>query len=119
MYQMTAQGDIEWVMIGSRKYISRESLMGFIKVNTQGVLRRPLKLQLTRVVWAAVRPCLPGGCRPDRAQAAAICHQPTAPPAPTDEICERPRVAMDWIYGPRIRLTISNINVLVTLGGLT
>jgi excisionase family DNA binding protein len=27
LYQMTAQGDIEWVMIGSRKYISRESLM--------------------------------------------------------------------------------------------
>ena len=34
LYQMTAQGDIEWVMIGSRKYISRESLMDFIKTNT-------------------------------------------------------------------------------------
>ncbi len=33
LYQMTAQGDIEWVMIGSRKYISRESLMQFIKAN--------------------------------------------------------------------------------------
>ncbi|WP_366145705.1 hypothetical protein [Acidiferrobacter sp.] len=31
LYQMTAQGDIEWVMIGSRKYISRESLIDFIK----------------------------------------------------------------------------------------
>ncbi len=34
LYQMTAQGDIEWVMIGSRKYIARESLMDFIKTNT-------------------------------------------------------------------------------------
>jgi excisionase family DNA binding protein len=34
LYQLTAQGDIEWVMIGSRKYISRESLMEFIKANT-------------------------------------------------------------------------------------
>jgi excisionase family DNA binding protein len=34
LYQMTTQGDIEWVMIGSRKYISRESLMDFIKANT-------------------------------------------------------------------------------------
>ena len=34
LYQMTAQGDIEWVMIGSRKYISRESLIDFIKTNT-------------------------------------------------------------------------------------
>jgi len=40
LYQMTAQGDIEWVMIGSRKYISRESLMDFIKTNThKGLLR--------------------------------------------------------------------------------
>jgi excisionase family DNA binding protein len=34
LYQVTVQGDIEWVMIGSRKYISRESLMEFIKTNT-------------------------------------------------------------------------------------
>jgi excisionase family DNA binding protein len=34
LYQLTAQGDIEWVMIGSRKYISRESLVEFIKANT-------------------------------------------------------------------------------------
>ena len=34
LYQLTAQGDIEWVMIGSRKYISRESLLDFIKANT-------------------------------------------------------------------------------------
>jgi excisionase family DNA binding protein len=34
LYQLTAQGDIEWVMIGSRKYIWRESLMEFIKTNT-------------------------------------------------------------------------------------
>jgi excisionase family DNA binding protein len=39
LYQMTAQGDIEWVMIGSRKYISRESLMDFIMTNTHKVLR--------------------------------------------------------------------------------
>jgi len=40
LYQMTAQGDIEWVMIESRKYISRESLMDFIKTNThKGLLR--------------------------------------------------------------------------------
>ena len=34
LYQMTGQGDIEWVGIGSRKFISRETLMEFIKVNT-------------------------------------------------------------------------------------
>jgi excisionase family DNA binding protein len=35
LYQMTTRGDTEWVMIGSRKYISRESLKDFIKTNTQ------------------------------------------------------------------------------------
>ena len=34
LYQMTVQGDIEWVGIGNRKYISREILMEFIKANT-------------------------------------------------------------------------------------
>ncbi|WP_147268321.1 helix-turn-helix domain-containing protein [Spongiactinospora rosea] len=34
LYQMMNQGDIEWVAIGSRKYISREHLMEFIKANT-------------------------------------------------------------------------------------
>jgi excisionase family DNA binding protein len=33
-YQMMNQGDIEWVAIGSRKFISREHLMEFIKANT-------------------------------------------------------------------------------------
>lgn len=31
---MTNQGDIEWVAIGNRKFISREILMDFIKANT-------------------------------------------------------------------------------------
>lgn len=34
LYQMTSQGDIEWVALGSRKYVSREALMDFIKANT-------------------------------------------------------------------------------------
>ncbi|WP_205830541.1 MULTISPECIES: helix-turn-helix domain-containing protein [unclassified Microbispora] len=34
LYQMMNQGDIEWVAIGSRKFISREHLMEFIKANT-------------------------------------------------------------------------------------
>lgn len=34
LYQMTNQGDIEWVAIGNRKLISRETLMDFIKANT-------------------------------------------------------------------------------------
>jgi hypothetical protein len=32
--QMTGQGDIEWVSIGNRKYISRETLLDVIKANT-------------------------------------------------------------------------------------
>jgi hypothetical protein len=32
---MTGQGDIEWVSIGNRKYISRETLLEFIKANTR------------------------------------------------------------------------------------
>lgn len=34
LYQMMNQGDIEWIAIGSRKFISREHLMVFIKMNT-------------------------------------------------------------------------------------
>lgn len=34
LYQMMNQGDIEWVGIGSRKFISREHLLDFIKANT-------------------------------------------------------------------------------------
>jgi excisionase family DNA binding protein len=34
LYQMMNQGDIEWVAVGSRKFVSRENLMGFIKANT-------------------------------------------------------------------------------------
>jgi excisionase family DNA binding protein len=34
LYQMTGQGDIEWVSIGNRKYIARETLLEFIKANT-------------------------------------------------------------------------------------
>jgi excisionase family DNA binding protein len=34
LYQMTGQGDIEWVSIGNRKYISRETLLEFITANT-------------------------------------------------------------------------------------
>jgi excisionase family DNA binding protein len=34
LYQMVNQGDIEWVGIGNRKYISRQDLMEFIKANT-------------------------------------------------------------------------------------
>ncbi|GAB6987904.1 helix-turn-helix domain-containing protein [Nocardioides pyridinolyticus] len=34
LYQMTVQGDIEWVAIGNRKFISRAILMEFIKANT-------------------------------------------------------------------------------------
>lgn len=40
VYELTNRGDIEHTKIGSRKYISRESLMAFIKENThRGVLR--------------------------------------------------------------------------------
>lgn len=34
LYQMMNQGDVEWVAIGSRKFIAREALMDFIKNNT-------------------------------------------------------------------------------------
>ena len=34
LYQMLGQGDIEWVAIGSRKFVPRENLMDFIKANT-------------------------------------------------------------------------------------
>jgi excisionase family DNA binding protein len=34
LYQMMNQGDIEWVAVASRKFISREHLLEFIKVNT-------------------------------------------------------------------------------------
>jgi excisionase family DNA binding protein len=34
LYQMMSQGDIEWVAVGSRKFVSRENLMDFIKANT-------------------------------------------------------------------------------------
>lgn len=34
LYQLMTQGDIEWVAIGRRKFISREALMEFIKANT-------------------------------------------------------------------------------------
>ena len=34
LYQMLNQGDIEWVAVGSRKLISRQQLLDFIKVNT-------------------------------------------------------------------------------------
>jgi excisionase family DNA binding protein len=34
LYQMMNQGDIEWVNIGSRKFLAREALMDFIKANS-------------------------------------------------------------------------------------
>jgi excisionase family DNA binding protein len=34
VYTMVSNGEIEWVLIGSRKYISREHLLQFIKDNT-------------------------------------------------------------------------------------
>jgi hypothetical protein len=34
LYQMMSQGEIEWVAIGSRKFVSRENLMDCIKANT-------------------------------------------------------------------------------------
>jgi excisionase family DNA binding protein len=34
LYQMMNQGEIEWVGIGSRKFVSRETLFEFIKANT-------------------------------------------------------------------------------------
>ncbi len=34
IYQMANQGDIEWVLMGSRKFIARDALMQFIKANT-------------------------------------------------------------------------------------
>lgn len=34
VYELTNRGDIEHTKIGSRKYISRESLLAFIKENT-------------------------------------------------------------------------------------
>jgi excisionase family DNA binding protein len=39
LYQMTSQGDIDWVSIGNRKYISRETLLEFIKQNTHNGYR--------------------------------------------------------------------------------
>lgn len=42
LYQMLNQGDIEWVAVGSRKLISRQQLLDFIKVNThRGYYERP------------------------------------------------------------------------------
>lgn len=34
VYELTNRGDIEYTRIGTRKYISRESLMNFIHQNT-------------------------------------------------------------------------------------
>jgi excisionase family DNA binding protein len=34
LYQMMNHGDIEWVGIGSRKFVAREALLDFIKANT-------------------------------------------------------------------------------------
>jgi excisionase family DNA binding protein len=34
LYQMTGQGDIEWVSIGSRKFIARDVLLEFIRANS-------------------------------------------------------------------------------------
>lgn len=34
LYQMMNQGDVEWVAIGSRKFVEREALMDFIRNNT-------------------------------------------------------------------------------------
>lgn len=39
MYQLTSQGDINWVSIGNRKYISRETLLEFITQNTHNGYR--------------------------------------------------------------------------------
>jgi excisionase family DNA binding protein len=33
VYTMVSHGEIEWVLIGSRKYVSREHLLQFIKDN--------------------------------------------------------------------------------------
>lgn len=34
VYELTTKGDLEWTAIGTRKYVSRESLLDFIKQNT-------------------------------------------------------------------------------------
>lgn len=34
LYELANKGDIEWTSIGTRKYVSREALLGFIKENT-------------------------------------------------------------------------------------
>jgi len=34
IYELTTKGDLEWTAIGTRKYVSRESLLEFIKQNT-------------------------------------------------------------------------------------
>lgn len=34
LYQMTKRGDIEYTQVGSRKFVSRESLAAFIESNT-------------------------------------------------------------------------------------
>ncbi|WP_198163080.1 helix-turn-helix domain-containing protein [Cellulosimicrobium sp. TH-20] len=34
LYTMATNGEIEWVLVGSRKYVSREHLLEFIKSNT-------------------------------------------------------------------------------------
>lgn len=35
IYELTKRGDMEYIRIGSRKYVSRESLVSFIRENTQ------------------------------------------------------------------------------------
>lgn len=39
LYQLLQQGDLDWVAVGSRKYISRDHLLEFIKRNTHNGYR--------------------------------------------------------------------------------
>lgn len=34
LYELTSKGEIEWTPVGTRKYVSRESLLAFITANT-------------------------------------------------------------------------------------
>ena len=39
LYQLLNQGDIDWVAVGSRKYVNREDLLAFIRKNTHNGYR--------------------------------------------------------------------------------
>lgn len=59
LYELTSKGEIEWARVGTRKYVSRESLLAFITANTH----RDTTPATDR---AATRPCLAASRYPHR-----------------------------------------------------